>query len=109
MDLQYSQPVTSNERIVSIDVLRGVAVLGILLMNIVSFSMVTSAYESPAVYGDLSGADWYTWLILHYVADTKFMSIFSILFGAGVCVFMERAQAKGKNAWKLQTSRMGWL
>jgi uncharacterized protein len=109
LDYQHSQPVTGKERIVSIDVLRGVAVLGILLMNIVSFSMVTSAYQSPAVYGDLSGVDWITWLILHYVADTKFMSIFSILFGAGVCIFMERAQAKGHNAWKLQASRMSWL
>jgi uncharacterized protein len=109
LDIQHSQPVTSKERIVSIDVLRGVAVLGILLMNIVSFSMVTSAYDSPVVYGDLAGVNWYTWLILHYVADTKFMSIFSILFGAGICIFMERAQAKGHNAWKLQTSRMGWL
>ncbi|MBC8201961.1 MAG: DUF418 domain-containing protein [Planctomycetes bacterium] len=107
--MQSSQAILGKDRIVSIDVLRGVAVLGILLMNIVSFSMVTSAYESPAVYGDFSGADWYTWLILHFIADTKFMSIFSILFGAGVCIFMNRAQAKGKNAWKLQTSRMGWL
>ncbi len=71
--------------------------------------MVTSAYESPAVYGDLAGVDWYTWLVLHYVADTKFMSIFSILFGAGICIFMDRAQTNGHNAWKLQTSRMCWL
>ncbi len=107
--MQRSQPVIGKDRIVSIDVLRGFAVLGILLMNVVAFSMVTSAYQSPAVYGDLSGADWYTWLILHYVADTKFMSIFSILFGAGVCIFMERAQAKQHASWKLQTSRMCWL
>ena len=107
--MQDSQPVSGKERIVSIDVLRGVAVLGILLMNIVAFSMVTAAYESPSVYDDLAGADWWTWLILHYVADTKFMSIFSILFGAGVCIFMERAQAKNHSQWKLQASRMGWL
>ena len=107
--MQHSQPVTSKERIVSIDVLRGVAVLGILLMNIVSFSMVTTAYEMPTVYNDMAGADWWTWLTLHYLADTKFMSIFSILFGAGVCIFMERAKAKGHSAWKLQTSRMFWL
>ena len=71
--------------------------------------MVTTAYEMPTVYNDMAGADWYTWLILHYIADTKFMSIFSILFGAGVCIFMERAKAKGHSAWKLQTSRMFWL
>jgi uncharacterized protein len=107
--MQHSNPVTLKERTVSIDVLRGVAVLGILLMNIVAFSMVSVAYELPTVYNDMAGADWWTWLILHYVADTKFMSIFSILFGAGVCIFMERAHRKGKSVWKLQTSRMFWL
>lgn len=109
MDLQHSNPVTLKERIVSLDVLRGVAVLGILLMNIVAFSMVTSAYDLPIVYGDLSGVDWWTWLSLHYIVDTKFMSIFSILFGAGVCIFMERALAKNHRAWRLQSSRMLWL
>jgi uncharacterized protein len=97
------------ERIVSLDVLRGVAVLGILLMNIVSFSMVTSAYDLPTVYNDMSGPDWWTWLTMHYVADTKFMSIFSILFGVGICIFMERAEEKAHAAWKLQISRMLWL
>ena len=71
--------------------------------------MVTSAYDLPTVYNDMVGADWWTWLTLHYLADTKFMSIFAILFGAGVCIFMERAQAKGHAVWKLQISRMSWL
>jgi uncharacterized protein len=109
LSIHQSSPITGRERIVSLDVLRGVAVLGILLMNIVAFSMVTSAYELPTIYNDMEGADWWTWLTLHYLADTKFMSIFSILFGAGVCIFMERAQAKAHKAWLLQTSRMGWL
>ncbi|HIO52670.1 MAG TPA: hypothetical protein EYN32_03385, partial [Phycisphaerales bacterium] len=102
MDIQLSKPVALNERIVSLDVLRGVAVLGILLMNIVSFSMVTAAYDLPTVYNDMAGPDWWTWLVLHYIADTKFMSIFSILFGAGVCIFMDRATLKGHSVWKLQ-------
>jgi len=109
LHIEHSNPVTGKERIVSLDVLRGVAVLGILLMNIVAFSMVTSAYDLPTVYNDMVGVDWWTWLILHYLADTKFMSIFSILFGAGVCIFMERAQANAHASWLLQTSRMGWL
>ena len=109
LTIEQSNPVTGKERIVSLDVLRGVAVLGILLMNIVAFSMVTSAYDLPTVYNDMAGADWWTWLTLHYLADTKFMSIFSILFGAGVCIFMERAQAKAHASWRLQTSRMFWL
>jgi uncharacterized protein len=109
MDATLNTPVSLQERIGSIDVLRGVAVLGILLMNSVSFSMVLAAYENPAVYEDLSGGGWWTWLTLHLFADQKFMSIFSILFGAGVCIFMERAEAKARDAWQLQLSRMGWL
>lgn len=109
MDTQRSQPVTLGERIDSLDVLRGVAILGILLMNIVTFSMVLSAYTNPSVYNDLSGADWWTWLTLHLFVDQKFMTMFSVLFGSGVCIFMERATAKHHAAWKLQLSRMGWL
>jgi uncharacterized protein len=109
LDAQRSQPISLGGRISSIDVLRGVAILGILLMNIVCFSMVLAAYTNPAVYNDLSGADWWTWLMLHLFVDQKFMTMFSVLFGAGVCIFMERATAKSHSAWKLQASRMGWL
>ena len=109
MDAQHSQPIKLGERIDSLDVLRGVAILGILLMNIVTFSMVLATYTNPSVYNDLSGPDWWTWLTLHLFVDQKFMTMFSVLFGAGVCIFMERATAKKHAAWKLQFSRMGWL
>lgn len=109
MDTTLNAPVSLKERIGSLDVLRGVAVLGILLMNSVCFSMVFAAYENPSVYDDLSGGGWWTWLTLHLFADQKFMTIFSVLFGAGVCIFMERAEAKAHDAWQLQLSRMGWL
>ncbi len=106
---QSSAPVLGKERVVSLDVLRGVAILGILLMNIVTFSMVLGAYTNPVVYGDLSGPDYWTWLTLHVLADMKFMTIFTVLFGAGVCIFMERAAAKGPSPWPLHLKRMGWL
>lgn len=109
LNASSSRPTSLVDRIDSLDVLRGVAVLGILLMNIVTFSMVMSAYTNPIVYNDLSGPDWWTWLILHLFVDRKFMMMFSILFGAGVCLFMERATLKNHAAWKLQFSRMGWL
>jgi len=109
VDNATSQPVSVTERIASLDVLRGVAILGILLMNIVSFGMIISAYDNPLVYGDAEGIDWYVWLCLHIVADNKFMSIFSILFGAGVCIFIERAESKGHSAGALQINRMCWL
>ena len=67
--------VPDRERITSIDILRGFAVLGILLMNIQSFSMVDMAYDNPHVYGDLSGANYWVWYLCHLFADQKFMSI----------------------------------
>ena len=91
MDHAISQPVTFKERIISLDVLRGVAILGILLMNSVSFSMVMGAYESPVVYNDMEGVDWWTWLILHFIADQKFVSIFSIQSCLVFCNLAQRA------------------
>jgi len=84
---QFASPIAADERIVSLDVLRGVAILGILLMNIQSFSMVGAAYFNPTAYGDLTGLNRFVWTLSHMVADTKFISIFSMLFGAGIVLF----------------------
>jgi uncharacterized protein len=97
------------DRIVSLDVLRGVAVLGILVMNIQSFSMPSAAYINPTAYGDLTGINKWIWIISHILASGKFMSIFSILFGAGVLIFIQNAQARGEKAFALHFRRMGWL
>jgi len=97
------------ERIVSLDLLRGVALAGILIMNIQSFSMPTAAYLNPTVYGDLEGLNRWAWIISHIVASGKFMSIFSMLFGAGVLIFINNATKKGKNSAVLHFRRMAWL
>lgn len=102
-------PTSSGERIISIDVLRGVAVLGILIMNIQSFSMISAAYINPAAYGDLSGINKWVWIGSHILADNKFMSIFSMLFGAGLIIFTSRAIEKDKKPWLLFYRRMFWL
>jgi len=97
------------DRIVSIDVLRGVAVLGILIMNIQSFSMIQAAYINPTAYGDLTGINKWVWILSHLLANEKFMSIFSILFGAGVVIFTTRALEKGRRAGPLHYRRNFWL
>ena len=102
-------PVSQSDRIVSIDLLRGVAVLGILIMNIQHFSMPTAAYINPGAYGDLTGLNKWVWIISHILASGKFMSIFSMLFGAGVLLFTGRAESKGLNSALLHYRRMGWL
>lgn len=97
------------DRIVSLDILRGLAVLGILIMNIQSFSMPSAAYINPTAYGDLHGLNRWVWILSHMLAGQKFMSIFSMLFGAGVIIFSENAISKGKNCALLHYRRMGWL
>ena len=78
---EVAGPVTTRERIASIDVMRGVALLGILAMNIQDFSMIGSAYLNPTTYGDLHGLNYAVWYGSFLLADLKFMSIFSMLFG----------------------------
>jgi uncharacterized protein len=97
------------DRIESLDALRGVAVLGILLMNVQSFSMPEAAYINPTAYGDLSGGNGWAWLVSHVLADKKFMAIFSMLFGAGILLFTRRAEARGDAPTRLHVRRMLWL
>ena len=56
-------PVAENARIDSIDVLRGFALLGILVMNVQAFAMPQAAYFNPTAYGDFEGANLYVWLV----------------------------------------------
>ena len=56
-------PVRQSERIVSLDVIRGVAVLGILLLNIQAFSMIGAAYMNPTAYLDHEGTNYWIWRI----------------------------------------------
>jgi uncharacterized protein len=102
-------PVIQTERIASLDVLRGVAVLGILVMNIQSFSMPGAAYMNPSAYGDLDGANHWVWYISHLLADQKFWTIFSMLFGAGIVLMTSRAEAAGRGSAGIHYRRMGWL
>ncbi|MCY4121825.1 MAG: hypothetical protein OXG72_12990, partial [Acidobacteria bacterium] len=68
-------PVLEDARIDAIDVLRGFALLGILVMNIQLFAMPDAAYFNPTAYGDLEGANLYVWLGGRLLADQKFMTI----------------------------------
>ncbi len=97
------------ERIVSLDLLRGVAVAGILIMNIQSFSMPPAAYINPTAFGDLEGINSWVWIVSHLLAKGKFISIFSMLFGAGVLLFIRNVQTRGESAAALHFRRMAWL
>jgi uncharacterized protein len=102
-------PVTESQRIDSLDVLRGFAVLGILAMNIQSFSMISATYFNPTAFGDLAGANGWVWRLTHILVDMKFMAIFSMLFGAGIVLMTERADSSGRSPTAVHYRRMAWL
>ena len=106
---KLSQPIDLNNRIHSLDLLRGFAVLGILIMNITSFSQISIAYLNPTIGAGLEGYNQYLHGFNFIFADTRFMSIFSMLFGAGVVLFTQRIEAKGKRVAALHYTRMFWL
>lgn len=83
-------------RITALDALRGVGVLGILPVHMQSFAMVVAARVNPSVAGDLQGPngwqgpDGWIWLATAVLADGKFISIFAMLFGAGLLLLSGR-------------------
>ena len=107
--LAASGPVPTSERILALDTLRGVALLGILPMNIQAFSMIGAAYLNPTAYGNLQGANYWVWFLSHLLAEQKFMAIFSMVFGAGIVLMSSRIEASGRSAAYIHYRRMGWL
>lgn len=85
-------------RIASLDVIRGVAVLGILLMNVVSFGIGIPAYFNLDFDDSRGVLDRSVGVAGELLADQKFMAIFSLLFGAGIVLFYDRAVLKGRRA-----------
>ena len=102
-------PVSESERLDSLDVLRGFAVLGILVMNIQLFAMPMAAYFNPYALGEPTTRDLAIWSVSHILADQKFMTIFSLLFGAGILLMTGRMAERGARSARLHYRRMGWL
>jgi len=96
-------------RIVTLDIVRGVAVMGILAMNIVAFAMPFQAYMNPTAYGLESGADLASWIFSFVFIDGKMRGLFSFLFGASTLLVIERAQASGRSPARIHYARMLWL
>lgn len=96
-------------RHLELDALRGFAVMGILLMNIVGFSMPEMAYVSPAVYGGTDLPDIIVWAFSYIFVDGKMRGLFTILFGASMMLIIERARDNGENVASIHFSRMAWL
>lgn len=87
-------PIPQAERIQIVDSLRGFALFGILLVNMAifyaPFQQILFPVDPTAVWYDRAA----TWLI-HFLAEGKFYTLFSLLFGLGLTLLMDRIQARG--------------
>ncbi|MDX2011165.1 MAG: DUF418 domain-containing protein [Myxococcaceae bacterium] len=90
---------TEPRRVASIDVLRGVALVGILVMNIQSFAMPHTAYLNPTAWGSLEGSEGVAWSIGRLFFDFKFISLFSTLFGASLVLAGEASHPRRRLGW----------
>ncbi len=106
-------PVSSANRIHSIDVLRGLVLLGILIMNLPFFALPHWAGDNPVATGPLDGLDWWSWFGSTVLVDGKARALFSMLFGAGVVLLTanaENAGAEGRaESADIYYRRMLWL
>lgn len=98
-------------RHLSIDAVRGFAVLGILLMNIVAMGLPAFAYLNPAYAGGSTGADFWTWAVNNVMTDGKMRALFTMLFGASTLLIADRAAAAsgGPGPAAIHYRRMVWL
>ena len=102
------------DRHISIDAVRGFAVLGILLMNIVGMGLPAFAYLDPTYAGGSTGADLWTWAVNNVLTDGKMRALFTMLFGASAVLIAERAEGAksagfGPGPAQTHYRRMFWL
>ena len=107
--MSHPTPVSRQDRIETLDVLRGFALLGILTMNIRGMAAPLSAYMYPAAVFDYSGASRLAYLFTNVVSDLKMMGLFSMLFGVSVLLYSAKLTASGQPPRGLWFRRMGWL
>ncbi len=96
---------TPPDRIATIDAVRGFAVLGILVMNIVAMGMPVYAYVDPHHYGGATGADLIAWAAAYVLADGKMRALFTMLFGASMGIAADRSDGAAGGHFR----RMAWL
>jgi uncharacterized protein len=100
---------TSPDRIRTLDLIRGVAVLGILAVNIASFAAPNSAGFSPNLPQPGSTSDNWSFAFTLVFFEGKMRALFSILFGASLLLFIERREEQGRDGSGLQVRRLWWL
>ena len=103
-------PLEATDRIQSLDVMRGIVLFGILLMNINGYGLYL-AYSDPTVSGGSAGLNLYTWMTTNLFFEGTMRALFSLLFGVGMFIFLDRLVKKGAgiNAADIYFRRITWL
>lgn len=96
-------------RILSLDIARGAAVIGIVFMNVFFFAMPSAAYFNPRAWGGMEVSDLIAWTLGFLFVEDKMRMIFAALFGAGMMLMLERGRARGRPVWSAHYRRMFWL
>ena len=102
-------PASPTDRIRTLDLIRGVAVLGILAVNVASFAAPSAASYSPNLPTTGSAADNWAFAVMLVFFEGKMRALFSILFGASLLLYVERKNAAGLDGPALQVRRLLWL
>jgi uncharacterized protein len=106
-------PLGPSERVGAIDILRGVAVLGIFVMNVRNLGLPLTEFDNPAAPGPgptgATPANIWVWALSNVFFEDKMIAIFSMLFGVGIVVMSDRVAARGLGAALLHYRRMFWL
>jgi uncharacterized protein len=93
-------------RIPSLDILRGVGVLGMIAVHIQLFAFPSVARWNPTAYGNFTGLNWWVWLVTSLLADGKFITIFAMLLGVSIVMMASDAGAPAIPAWRVHMRRM---
>lgn len=104
-------PVSQGERIVLIDSLRGIALLGILLMNIPYMGLPEPAFDNPLINNEAGTVNEQVWWFINWIPEGTQRAIFSMLFGAGILLFVSRLEKRTEGLWPAEyfLRRQLWL
>ena len=95
----FAAPVNQSERIVILDSLRGIAILGILLMNIPGFALPDPATLDPFVLNEQGTINFKVWYFIEWFMEGSQRALFSMLFGAGIILFISRQEKRTAGLW----------
>ena len=101
-----NSPTLSSNRIESLDVIRGIAICGLVMTNSIEFGFGSTELFYPLGF---EGADRTLWTILMGLGSGKFITLFAALFAAGMLLVCERAEATGRSPKSIYLTRLGWL